>query len=468
MDDLRRAEGRVERLAESVVEGGYLAIVLDRLAQQACDLVDGDSSCLTVRDRSAPATVIAAAACGHYEEKVGDRLVMDRCRGDRGPRVTVSIRRKGSVCAAPPTGPSEPRSFSAHESRVLSELAALADAALESPGERTNLLDDVRARLLRLVEALDASDSCTATHSRSVGELSRALGERLGLGAADLLELELAALFHDLGKIVIPRDILTKPGPLGPHELAIMRRHPEWGATLLATVPGLQAVATIVRFHHERWDGGGYPSGLSAERIPVASRIVAICDAYDAMVSGRPYRRALTEEAAVEELCAGAGSQFDPALVDLLQDELERDRQRTERELWLAADAAELAHAREFTDALASAFGFGADERFALTFAVNEVVENAIEHGTPSAEGRIHVRVTLEEGALAFYVRDFGRFTTDAATDEVLPERGRGLPLVARMVDELGVFVDPRGTVVRLAKRLPVDVPSVSPAAEEG
>jgi HD-GYP domain-containing protein (c-di-GMP phosphodiesterase class II) len=165
------------------------------------------------------------------------------------------------------------------------------------------------------VDRIDAYDGYTAGHSSEVVRWSCALGERLRLGLPDLLELELGALLHDVGKVRLPGGILRKPGPLDPSERELVNRHPVWGADLLERVPGLEPVATIVRFHHERWDGTGYPDGLERDRIPIASRIVAVCDAYQAMTSARPYRAPLPPAAAASELCACAGSQFDPAIV---------------------------------------------------------------------------------------------------------------------------------------------------------
>jgi putative nucleotidyltransferase with HDIG domain len=153
-------------------------------------------------------------------------------------------------------------------------------------------------------------------HSREVAAWAWAVGERLRLGRPDLLELELGALLHDLGKVRVPDHVLSKPGPLDLAELELVHHHPVWGAELLEEVPGLARVATIVRFHHERWDGSGYPDGLRRDRIPLGSRIVAVCDAYQAMTSARPYRAASPPAAAAHELRAGAGTQFDPALVD--------------------------------------------------------------------------------------------------------------------------------------------------------
>jgi diguanylate cyclase len=141
------------------------------------------------------------------------------------------------------------------------------------------------------------------------------VGERFGLSPAALAEIELAALLHDIGKVRVPDSILNKPGALTEDERAVMNRHPVWGAELLARVPGLEPVATIVRFHHERWNGGGYPAGLAGTRIPLTSRIIAVCDAHHAMTSDRPYRAALSQAHALAELRAGAGTQFDPVVV---------------------------------------------------------------------------------------------------------------------------------------------------------
>jgi HD-GYP domain-containing protein (c-di-GMP phosphodiesterase class II) len=155
-----------------------------------------------------------------------------------------------------------------------------------------------------------------------VVELARMTGKRMDLDAVELLELELAALLHDVGKLRVPREILRKPGALTDRERSLMRNHPMWGAELVSGVPGLQAVALIVRHHHERIDGSGYPSGLSGVRIPVASRIMAVCDAYGAMTERRPYRRERAPQKALAELREQAGSQFDPAVVDALEAEV--------------------------------------------------------------------------------------------------------------------------------------------------
>jgi putative nucleotidyltransferase with HDIG domain len=208
------------------------------------------------------------------------------------------------------------RGFHRRDLAVLGELATTAGAARHHAEPDAEALREVRARLRALARELDAHDGFTAGHSSEVAAWACAVGERLRLGLPDLLELELGALLHDLGKVRVPDSVLSMPGSLDPAARELVNRHPVWGAELLEQVPGLEPVAEIVRFHHERWDGSGYPDGLSRERIPLASRIVAVCDAYEAMTSARPYRAALPPAAAAHELRAGAGSQFDPALVD--------------------------------------------------------------------------------------------------------------------------------------------------------
>jgi putative nucleotidyltransferase with HDIG domain len=162
---------------------------------------------------------------------------------------------------------------------------------------------------------LELSDPYTSEHARDVAEHAPRVGELLGLDEAAIEELELAARFHDIGKIAVPEDVLHKPGPLDDAERELMACHVEWGAEMLRHLPDCEAIAHIVRHHHERYDGGGYPDGLAADEIPLASRVIAACDAYGAMVSDRPYRPALTPHRAVEELRHGAGSQFDPDAV---------------------------------------------------------------------------------------------------------------------------------------------------------
>jgi putative nucleotidyltransferase with HDIG domain len=178
------------------------------------------------------------------------------------------------------------------------------------------------------VHLLDLHDGHTARHSERVAELAVAIGRRMGLDHRRLEMLEQAARLHDLGKVGVPDRILTKNGPLDADEWAVMRCHPVWGAESLAGVAGLEEIATIVRFHHERWDGRGYPDGLAGDDIPLESRIVGACDAFCSITADRPYRAALSGDRALDLIGAAAGSpkkgrrkvgqQFDPAVVAAL------------------------------------------------------------------------------------------------------------------------------------------------------
>jgi hypothetical protein len=175
-----------------------------------------------------------------------------------------------------------------------------------------------RASFLALASAMQARDGYTGDHSEATVGLVERVARELGLPDEAVSEVKTVALLHDVGKIGIPDDVLHKDGPLDEREWAIMRRHPEIGERILRAVPGLEAVADAVRHEHERWDGDGYPDGIAGPAIPLASRIVLVCDAYHAMTSDRPYRRSLGEDAALAELRRCAGSQFDPDVVEAL------------------------------------------------------------------------------------------------------------------------------------------------------
>lgn len=168
-----------------------------------------------------------------------------------------------------------------------------------------------------LLSALTARDSELGAHLANVGELAERVARRAGLGDAEVEEVRLGARLHDVGKMGLPDEILNKAGPLTSEEWAFVRRHTLIGERILFAAPALSGVASLVRSSHERWDGDGYPDGLAGEDIPLASRIIAVCDSVDAMMSDRPYRDAMTLDEALAELRLGSGSQFDPALVDI-------------------------------------------------------------------------------------------------------------------------------------------------------
>jgi response regulator RpfG family c-di-GMP phosphodiesterase len=161
---------------------------------------------------------------------------------------------------------------------------------------------------------------------RDIGELALAVGRELHMSPEGLDEVARAAELHDVGKIAVPDAILDKPGPLDPVEWSFMRRHPLIGERILLAAPALRPVARLVRSSHERWDGSGYPDGLSGDEIPLGARVVAVCDAFDAMTTGRPYREPVSEADAVAELRRCGGSQFDAMVVDAFCRVMARER----------------------------------------------------------------------------------------------------------------------------------------------
>jgi hypothetical protein len=186
--------------------------------------------------------------------------------------------------------------------------------------------DDVRARVRQLLEreretllvlarAAESRETDAAEHVRRLELLSARLAARAGLDAVVAAEIGWSAMLHDIGKLKVPDRILLKPAPLNPDEWTIVRSHPIWGEEALAGSDDLGVARQIARSHHENWDGTGYPDGLYGDRIPLPARVVRIADAFDAMTSDRPYQQSVSIEAALEELTANAGRDFDPVLV---------------------------------------------------------------------------------------------------------------------------------------------------------
>jgi HD-GYP domain-containing protein (c-di-GMP phosphodiesterase class II) len=176
-----------------------------------------------------------------------------------------------------------------------------------------------RGTALLLGDVVEADDAYTGSHSRHVVDLVLDVADQMGLDARDRRQAEFTALLHDIGKIPIPGELVHKPGPLSEHEWAVMKTHTIQGEQMLERVGGLLGeIGHLVRSTHERWDGAGYPDGLSGEQIPLVARIVCCCDAYSAMTTDRPYRETRSSEEALAELERCAGSQFDLAVVEAL------------------------------------------------------------------------------------------------------------------------------------------------------
>jgi diguanylate cyclase (GGDEF)-like protein len=217
--------------------------------------------------------------------------------------------------------------FGERELRLLGGLAHQAKLAIANASSYEGLERTFVSTVEALANALEANDEYTSTHARWITDLSLRVGREIGLDERALKRLELGALLHDIGKIGIPSDILSKPGRLTAEERRIVETHPELGERIIAPIDRLQSVRPIVRHCHERWDGRGYPDGVSGEEIPLESRIIFVCDAYHAMTTDRPYRKRLSHNEAVRRLAEGAGSQFDPHVVGVALRVLEQVRQ---------------------------------------------------------------------------------------------------------------------------------------------
>ena len=192
-------------------------------------------------------------------------------------------------------------------------LPAAASLRIKQLEEGTSALR--RSVICAFNQLLDLKDLNTGVHSTRLAEWGMRVGIELGLDEAVLQNLEVAALLHDIGKIGIPDAILRKPAKLDDDEYALMKKHPEYGWLVLRDLPGFEAAALDILHHHESLDGKGYPAGLKNDEIPIVSRIVCVIDAFDAMVSSRPYRKGLPFEEAVRRLILSSGTQFDPAVV---------------------------------------------------------------------------------------------------------------------------------------------------------
>lgn len=247
----------------------------------------------------------------------GDAVLLDHIRSVACAPLATGDEVLGAIYLDTASGAAR---FSEHDLDLLTAIARQAALALH----RAQLIEELEQLFVRVIEALvatvEAKDIYTYGHSARVSKLARQIAERLGLGEEALEQIKVAGLLHDVGKIGIPESILSKPGRLTDEEWEYIRSHPQIGEGIIRQLgsPRLADVERVVRHHHEKLDGTGYPDGLAGEAIPLGARILAVADAYDAMTSNRPYRAPMSTEAAIEELQRCAGSQFDAAAVEAL------------------------------------------------------------------------------------------------------------------------------------------------------
>jgi diguanylate cyclase (GGDEF)-like protein len=220
------------------------------------------------------------------------------------------------LITAPWPGPVDPP-LTDRRLRLLAGIADQATLAIGNAGSFESLEQTFLSTVEALANALEVSDERTSSHARALTDTALLVGQAFGMGETELKRLELAALFHDIGKIGVASELLTKPGPLTSAERTAIEHHPSLGESILAPIERLADVRPIVRHCHERWDGTGYPDGLAGESIPLESRIIFVCDTFHAMTTDRPYRKRLSRAEARRRLLDASGSQFDPGVVEV-------------------------------------------------------------------------------------------------------------------------------------------------------
>ena len=266
---------------------------------------------------------IAGWVADHREAVViidGDdeRFRGDLLREDVGSAICAPVMAKEQVVGVLSVNrPRGAEAFTSENMRVVTSFAGQLGIAVENARLYVNLENTFLGTISALAAAVDAKDPYTFGHSNDVTAHAVAIAEALDLKDSEIQMIRLAAALHDIGKIGIDGAILLKPGRLTEEERDIINRHPAIGADILAPLEFLKDAVPLVLFHHERYGGGGYPSGISGEAIPLGARIIAVADSFNAMVSDRPYREGLSLEAAIRELRENSGSQFDPAVAEI-------------------------------------------------------------------------------------------------------------------------------------------------------
>jgi HD-GYP domain-containing protein (c-di-GMP phosphodiesterase class II) len=331
------------------IEAGYAGLVLQRLTVHTRDVLGASEVCLMVREDHAPHRLRTVAEQGIGAESILEappprhriasiamadgrpiafpaRPHLPKRASDSGPwsaRATVIATpllwhgQVRGVLSAAIRMPKEGRLDSRHV-HLLEDLGGVAGQALEHELRRELTNGDVSTEVRVLLQALRRKDADTREHWTKVVSLARIVGSQLELDGVSAYELELTAALHDVGKLRVPSSILDHPQPLSPRQSDVLHMHPLWGFEMVAGIPGLEPIAPLVRAHHERWDGLGYPDGLGGERIPLASRIIAACEALVTLPIDRLAERRGRISVAFDEFVEGAGTQFDPTIVGVI------------------------------------------------------------------------------------------------------------------------------------------------------
>ncbi len=318
-DDLRAEQAHLAEMTRSMFQSSYAALYI----------ADGDDDLQPVgyageasRPPAADELAAASVACrATIESEDVSRDVRLSAAARRGPHaapalIAAPMTRHEGVAGAVVIGYPTTSEIWPEDVALLSSIAIQIGVGLQNSESYAQLDRMYLETVTALAAAMEAKDQYTADHADSLAAMAVGLGRQLGLSGDELRTLQFAAVLHDIGKIGVPGVILNKPDRLTPDEFAIMAQHTIIGERIISRIENLRPVARIIRSMHERWDGGGYPDGLVGEQIPLAARIVFVCDAFHAMTSDRPYRRALPVDEAIEELRRNTGRQFDPLVMD--------------------------------------------------------------------------------------------------------------------------------------------------------
>jgi|FLYL01.1.fsa_nt_gi hypothetical protein len=329
----REALEEIARLVVNLTGARYAAIVTpteDGTAAQVMHGVYGDGTALKPRVFSISEGVSGWALANNCVATTSDVRSDRRYERMRdlaeevGYRsaVAVPIVLDGKVLGALTAGFPEPREFGDDELATFVRIASQAAIAVANARQRESLERLAHETAVALSDVIESRDAYTAGHCQRLAVYSGMIAEAMGLERQEIAVIRFGAALHDVGKIIVPDAILNKPGKLTPDEFEVMKRHSSDGGRICRRIGFLMKAYPIVYHHHERWDGKGYPDGLKGERIPLAARIVAVADGFDAMTSDRPYRKGMSDEEAVAILRDGAGSQWDPSVVRVFLDVL--------------------------------------------------------------------------------------------------------------------------------------------------
>jgi class 3 adenylate cyclase/HAMP domain-containing protein len=305
---------------ETVADAVDVGAQLPRMVRGIGDALKADLACLYLPDAGG-----LRPACGDAGEDARRLEAAARQSADAGSAVMVREDDGAGFAAAPfklagrgagalAVGARD-RRFDAQDQALLSALTGQLAMVIQNAEMLEHLETSYLSTVTALASAVEAKDGYTADHCRLIAGMAEIVGGHLGLSDADLRLLRYAAILHDIGKTGVPGAVLRSTAPLTAEQSALIADHTVTGESIVARIPYLSPIAPIVRSAHERWDGGGYPDRLRGEQIPLAARIVFACDSCHAMVSDRPYRKAMTREAAFTELEDQAGAQFDPGVV---------------------------------------------------------------------------------------------------------------------------------------------------------